>query len=106
MWTGRITSEFTGSVTRVYINGLHTKALVDTGADTSCISQSFLNKAFVTKPHLQKSHTYPILGVGQTRLRMILGQINLAIQINGKCFKFDFHVIDNLPHSLIIGIDF
>ena len=71
----------------------------------SCISQSFLNKVFVTKIHLQKSHIYSILGVGQTRIR-ILGQTNLAIQINGKCFKFDFHVIDNLPHSLIIGIYF
>jgi len=87
------------NTTRVSINGLHTKALVDTGADISCISQSFLNKVFVTKPHLQKTHIYSILVVGQTRLR-ILGHTNLTIQINGKCFEFDFHVIDNLPHSL------
>ncbi|CAC5362518.1 unnamed protein product [Mytilus coruscus] len=26
--------------------------------------------------------------------------------IKEKCFDFDFHVIDTLPHSLIIGVDF
>ena len=42
--------------------------------------------------HIYKNHIYSILGVGQT-----LGQISLAIHINGKCFKFNFHFIDDSP---------
>ena len=79
--------------------------MIDTGADISCISQSFLAKVTVGKPKLQLAHIYSILGVGSQRLR-VLGKINLMVQINDKCFNFDFHVIDSLPHSLIIGIDF
>ena len=46
-----------------------------------------------------------MVGVGNQRLRL-LGKINLNIKINGKCFEFEFHVIDTLPHSEIIGLDF
>ncbi|CAC5390632.1 unnamed protein product [Mytilus coruscus] len=46
-----------------------------------------------------------VLCIGQQRLR-VLGKVCLTIQIKEKCFDFDLHVIDTLPHSLIIGVDF
>ena len=79
--------------------------MVDTGADISCISQSFLKKITVKRPELQKSHVYSILGVGHQRLR-IMGIVNLTIQINVKNFNFNFHVIKSIHHSVIIGMDF
>ena len=79
--------------------------MVDTGADISCISQSFLNKITIGKTTLKKSHIYSIVGVGQQRLR-ILGIVNLSVKINGTDFYYDFHVVDSIPHSVIIGIDF
>ncbi|CAC5362564.1 unnamed protein product [Mytilus coruscus] len=57
------------------------------------------------KPNLKKTHVYSVLGTGQQKLR-VLGKVFLTIQIKEKCFDFDFHVIDTLPHSLIIGVDF
>ena len=61
--------------------------MVDTGAG---ISQSFLKKITVTRPELQKSHIYSIVGVGQQRLR-IMGIVNLTIKISDKNFNIDFH---------------
>ena len=79
--------------------------MVDTGADISCVSQSFLKKVTIENPTLKKSQLYSIVGVGRQRLR-ILGVVNLTVKINGKDFKYDFHVIESIPHSVIIGIDF
>ncbi|CAC5416210.1 unnamed protein product [Mytilus coruscus] len=55
--------------------------------------------------NLKKTHVYSVLCIGQQKLR-VLGKVLLTIQIKGKCYDFDFHVIDTLPHSLIIGVDF
>ena len=79
--------------------------MVDTGVDISCISQSFFKKITIKRPELQKSHIYSILGVGPPRLR-IMGIVNLTIKINVNNFNFDFHVIESIPHSVIIGMDF
>ena len=49
------------------------------------------------------THIFSILGVRNQRLRVI-GKINLSVNINGKCFDFNVHVIDTLPHSLIVQI--
>ncbi|CAG2242137.1 unnamed protein product [Mytilus edulis] len=92
------------NTTRDLVNSIPTNALVDTGADISCISQSFLNKIFMSKPNLKKTHVYSVLGIGQQKLR-VLGKVFLTTKIKDKCFEFDFHVIDTLPHSLI-GVDF
>ena len=35
-----------------------------------------------------------------------MGIVNLPIKINVKNFNFDFHVIESIPHSVIIGMDF
>ena len=75
------------NTTKLSINGISTKALVDTGAG---ISQSFVKKITVKRPELQKSHIYSIVGVGQQRLR-IMGIVNLTIKINDKNFNIDFH---------------
>ena len=96
---------FIKNTAKVSVNGITTQSLIDTGAEISCISQSFLAKVMIGKPILAHSSIYSIIGIGQQRLR-VLGKINLPLKINDKCFNFEFHVIDSLPHSLIIGIDF
>ena len=35
-----------------------------------------------------------------------MGIVNLTIKINVKNFNFDLHVIESIPHSVIIGMDF
>ena len=45
------------------------------------------------------------MGVGPQRLRS-MGIVNLTIKINVNNFNFDFHVIESIPHSVIIGMDF
>lgn len=60
-------------------------------------------KTVLEEPSMCSTLIFSILGVGNQRLRD-LGKINLSVNINGKCFDFNVHVIDTLPHSLIVQI--
>ena len=60
-------------------------------------------KTVLEKLSMCSTHIFSILGVGNQRLRVI-GKLNLSVNINGKCFDFNVHVIDTLSHSLIVQI--
>lgn len=89
----------------VYINGLKTNALVDTGASITVISHSFLCKtsfenAVLQKPDFHFFHQWCRRSFKSAR------KIEIPLSFKGVTFIFFVHVVDRLPHSLIIGLDF
>ena len=90
---------------RVSVAGVKTNALVDTGANISCVSNSFLSKTNLFNDRLDRSNFSFIKGVTGQKLR-VLGKVVLPISFEGDVHKFPVHVIENLHHALIIGIDF
>ena len=88
----------------VFVNGVKTNALVDTGASISVISTSFLSKTSFENSLLQTPDYQYVNGVGG-HLK-VLGKLKLPITFKGGTFSFPVHVVDRLPHSLIIGLDF
>ena len=81
-----------------------TKILIDTGANISCVSKSFL---FSIAPGITLDST-PLTqaqGVGG-ETHSILGTVYLKFQIEGTVFEHKFHVFSKLYHHIIIGDDF
>ena len=81
-------------------------ALIDTGAQISCISENFLKYA-IPKPNRKYQHANftRVLGVGGESHK-ILGTILLDILIENSKFTQKFHVFKQLQHPVILGDDF
>lgn len=88
----------------VFVNGVKTNALVDTCASISVISTAFLSKTSFENLVLQTPDYEFVNGVGG-HLK-VLGKLNIPISFKGGTLSFPVHVVDRLPHSLIIGLDF
>lgn len=88
----------------VSINKKRTNALVDTGASITVVSALFFNKTSCANAVLMKPDFYFVNGVGG-RLN-VLGNLDLPLSFQGATFNFPVHVVEKLPHSLIIGLDF
>lgn len=99
-----IATNMTKNTVDVSINKKRTNALVDTGASITVISALFLNKTSYANAVLTKPDFHFVNGVGG-RLK-VLGKLDLPISFQGAIFNFSVHVVDRLPHSLIIGLDF
>jgi len=93
------------NTTVVEIQGVKTKALIDTGAQISCCSSVFFNKLSFTPKVLNKSEYPFIKGVGGKPLK-VLGKIPLPLSFQGAIYTHCIHVVENLDHSLIVGMDF
>ena len=89
---------------RVSVAGVKTNALVDTSANISCVSSSFLSKTNLVNYRLDRSNFSFIKGVTGQQLR-VLGKVMLPISFEDDVHKLPVHDIDNLHHALIIGID-
>ena len=92
------------------VNSVNVRALIDTGASISCISQSLLYKLLSTSDDLQheklaSSAFSNVTGVGG-ELHKIKGTVQLKVKIKNQIFIQDFHVLDELHQNLIIGMDF
>ena len=87
-------------------NNRATKALVDTGAGISCISQSFFNSIPIKfRSNLaDPTHKYAA-GVGGELLK-VKGMSLVEFKIQGQTFKQNFHVFPHIHHHLILGDDF
>lgn len=80
------------------------KALFDSGASVSCISEHIVNK-LLKNPEIcasTLSHVYGVCG----EIHSVLGTINLSFTIDGFPFSHTFHVFTRLHTSFIIGRDF
>ena len=83
-----------------------TKALVDTGACISCISEGMLKSTY---PNLIQNYKNPVhnfvTGVGG-QILPVLGMVDLPIVIEGEKLITPVHVFRKLHHHLILGKDF
>ena len=90
------------NLTVVHIKGTKTNALVDTGASITVCSAKFFSKL---EHYVLEEPVYQFVnGVGG-QLK-VLGKVKLPLSFKGATFDTYVHVIEGLPHSLIIGIDF
>ena len=94
------------NIVSVTVNGRKTNALRDTGASISCISKTFFDKGFndvYTK--CTKSNISTIVGVGGTQ-HAVQSETNVDICFGSLTLNAKFYVIEDLHHSIILGIDF
>ena len=76
----------------VSINQRRTNALCDTGASVSCISSSFISKAFITAPAFVPHHVTYIVGVGGTQ-HTVNGAVKLIVSFGTVYFVQSFLVV-------------
>ncbi|WAQ95040.1 hypothetical protein MAR_007511 [Mya arenaria] len=87
------------------IFGKTVSALVDSGASISCIHAATFKKLSDRQVTIQNSHLKSIVGVGGER-HSVLGEVCLTLKIGGLQIDQKFIVLENLHHSLILGLDF
>ena len=88
----------------VQVGRCKTSALVDTGAAISCISKSLIDKSGM-KFTLKAASLTHVLGVGGEHIK-VLGKLQIPVKISGLKFQYQFHILEKLHHSLILGADF
>ena len=94
-------------VANILIEGVLTSALIDTGAEVTCISEEFVNK---NKERFQECRTLPISGVtlvgplGGKAIRLNK-QIYANLQSPNYIIQVVFLVVPKLSRPCIIGID-
>ncbi|UYV66446.1 hypothetical protein LAZ67_4001706 [Cordylochernes scorpioides] len=86
----------------VTINGTKVLALVDSGADYSVISEDF--RCRIRTPML--SSKGPIIRVANSKCVRALGKCVLRIKVNELTQPFEFLVLSQCSHCVILGWDF
>ena len=76
-------------------------ALIDTGSN-----RSFISKAFADRLNVNISRTFVTCASGVSNKMRIEGECNLDVAFEGVVTRFDFIIIENLPHNVVIGLDF
>ncbi|UYV77154.1 hypothetical protein LAZ67_14003459 [Cordylochernes scorpioides] len=99
---GYIAAKLKENFVMVEINGRKIKALVDSGADFSVISDKFRREL---KTPLSKEPG-PILKAANKNLIETLGKCVLNIEVNGLNISFEFVVMVECSHDIIFGWDF
>ena len=97
-------AELDRNIIQISINGRKTHALVDTGANISCISEPLLHKLNISAP-FEQSRIQQVVGVGG-EVHAVLGQVTLCFSIGGVQLSQKFHVFKHLQYSCILGEDF
>lgn len=87
------------------VGGQNVRALLDTGASISVMSSNFLNKTNYRSAKLIKPQHQKIKGVTGNYLK-VLGMLDINLEIDGVSFQHKVHVIQDLHHSFILGLDF
>ena len=88
----------------VSLNGKKANGLLYTSASISCGSKEFSEKALQQPLHLQTSHITSIVGVGGEH-HPVAVVCNVTLNFSGLNIDVPLHVISNLHHSVILGID-
>lgn len=87
------------------VGGQNVRALLDTGASISVMSSNFLNKTSYQSAKLIKPQHQKIKGVTGNYLE-VLGMLDINLEIDGVSFQHQVHIIQDLHHSFILGLDF
>ena len=87
-------------------SNVEAKALIDTGADISCMAESLFNSIPENhRPQFEPPQFTHVVGVGKDLLQA-LGQAKIDIVIDGYIYNQNFHIFKNIHHQLILGDDF
>ena len=87
------------------VGGQNIKALLDTGASISVASHDFIARTCHAGQTLSPPAHPRIKGVTAIFLQ-VLGVLEASIEIGGAIFHQDVHVVQDLHHSFILGLDF
>ena len=87
------------------VGGQNVRALLDTGASITVMSANFLQKTCHNGAKLMKPIHQNIKGVTGNYLQ-VLGMLDIGLDIDNVKFKHRVHVIEDLHHSFILGLDF
>ena len=94
------------NLVKITMHDCPTKALIDTGADISCMSEKFFRSLpSKFKPSYDKPKFNFVSGVGGEK-HPILGKVSLNFKIDEYEYNHDFHIFKHLHHHVIIGNDF
>ena len=88
----------------VKVKNKQRRALIDTGADTVVISESYYRDIFGRNSRPRNSKLQ--LKSADGGFLHLLGESYISLDINGKVYPHTCLVVRNLNHSLIIGRDF
>ena len=88
----------------IKLQNTSTRALLDTGADVSILSNQFFKK-LQGKGFQLKSAGVKLRAASGAFLQ-VLGSIRLRFEVQGKCFRQTFIIVENLNRDCILGRDF
>jgi predicted aspartyl protease len=89
----------------IKIGSHQVKALVDTGASKSCISPTMVKKLKRHPTELLSGECHFLTAANGQKIN-ILGRLELVINIKGLNIPYAFLIVENLPHELLLGVDF
>ena len=92
-----------GNYLQVLVNGRGARALVDTGATRSCISENFAHALRVrtNAGDTKESKVYTANG----RSMIALGDATVSVRINEIVFPVTVQILRGLSYNLVLGID-
>lgn len=88
------------------IGGLKTNCLVDSGASTSFISESFFLKLTKQSSPLASTKKPREVMMGNAETTLVNEAVVIPVSINGAVFKVNSLILDNLPFDIVLGINF
>ncbi len=100
------TVDISANKVKVQIHNVHTEALVDTGAQRTCISAAMFKRIRSAEElSLEKPDIPSVRGVGGDIIR-VCGKIVLSVAIAGLLLYQEFLVLERMHQSVILGTDF
>ena len=79
-------------------------ALLDSGASRSIVSHKFVQRFKLNISPLTTGDAL-VLKTANGEPMNVLGKITLDIKINGLITPYEFYVLQNISHDLIVGLD-
>ena len=89
----------------ISIMGRKTKALIDTGSGSTCISKQFVDKIKAKIEPLKPGELSNLFAANGSRLKAI-GTVDVDFDLNGLLVPFVAIVIENITDAVIIGTNF
>ena len=81
--------------------------LVDSGASISVIDAAFVHKVFSEETSaIMAPSTYPRVGTVSGEKLPTIGEIEVTLSFSGNKFPWQFHVVENMTTSVVLGRDF
>jgi hypothetical protein len=87
------------------LNYRNVRALVDSGAEKSCISEEFLKRLRMKPEPLSPDESTCLYSANKSEIRK-RGTVELNVAIQGLVIPFRFYVLQGLSYNCILGIDF